>query len=254
MRKVNTKRRFSLDDQGYLVNKANPATNEKYRYHGDDLKDDRDGRYYLLYRRLRKLVSRLFVNNRSREEYNCGEYTLLEAILCTVKASQFHTTQPMVAIQHPFRGKLERKKGGMQDFTSIALFANDLKSLLRELYGDIKSDALEDVLRATRAIAESALPSLRQEYYDADAIDYINGIGLPKGYGLSGSDHGKAAMAADALAIRAIQVMANPDAYCRYTNQFVKALDKYWPKLGGWDRRRNGSSSNVDDDKVYYQV
>jgi hypothetical protein len=108
------------------------------------------------------------------------------------------------------------------------------------LYGDIKSDALDDVLRAAGAIAESALPSLRQEDYDADAIDYVGGIGLPKGYGLSGSDHGAASMAAESLAIRAMQVTANPRAYCRYTNKFVKALDKYWPRLGGWDRRRKG--------------
>jgi hypothetical protein len=160
----------------------------------------------------------------------------------------------MVAVQHPFCGKLNRKKKGMQQFTSIALFANDLECLLRELYGDIKSDALDDVLRATRTISESALPNLRQEDYDADAIDYGVGIGLPKGYGLSGSDHGKASMAAETLAIRAMQVTANPDAYCRYTNEFGKALDKYWPKLGGWDRRRGDSSSNVDDEKVYYQI
>ncbi len=97
MRTLNTKRRFSLDDKGYLVDKANPANNGKYRYYGDDLKDERDVRHYLLYRRLRKLVSGLFIQSRSKE-YNGYEYTLLEAILCTVKASQFHTTDPMVAI------------------------------------------------------------------------------------------------------------------------------------------------------------
>jgi hypothetical protein len=254
MGKINAKRRFSLDDKGYLADKANPANDGKYRYYGNDLKDDSDARYYLLYRRLGKLVSRLFANNRSREQYNCGDCTLLEAILCTVKASQFHTTHPMVAVQHQFRGKLNRKREGMQHFTSIALFANDVECLLRELYGDIKSEALNDVLRATRAIVECALPCLQEEDYHADVIDYVAGIGRREGYAPSGSDHGKAAMAADALAIRAMQVTADPGAYCRYTNEFVEALDKYWPKLGGWDRRRNGSSSNVDDEKVYYEV
>ncbi len=145
-------------------------------------------------------------------------------------------------------------KEGMQHVTSIALFANDVECLLRELYGDVKSDALNDVLRAIRAMVECALPSLRKEDYHADAIDYVVGIGLPEGYGLSGSDHDKAAIAADALTIRAMQVTADPGAYCRYTNKFVRALDKDWPTLGGWDRRRNGSRSNVDDEKVYYQV
>ena len=58
---------------------------------------------------------------------------------------------------------------------------------------------------------------------------YVVGIGLRKGYGLSGYDHCKASMAADALAIRAMQVAASPDTYCRYTNELVKSLDKYWP-------------------------
>jgi hypothetical protein len=47
-------------------------------------------------------------------------------------------------------------------------------------------------------------------------------------------------------------VSTNPDAYCRYTKRFVKALDKYWPSLGGWDRSRKDSRSNLDKEKVYF--
>ena len=134
MRKINTKRRFSVDEKGYLVDKANAANNGKYRYCSNYLKDDRDARYYLLYRRLWKPVSGLFVKSRSRE-YN--GHSLHTAILHIIAASHLHTTHPMVAVQHQFRGKLHRKKKGMQDVTSIAFFLFFLVLLLWDLYFDI---------------------------------------------------------------------------------------------------------------------
>jgi hypothetical protein len=75
--------------------------------------------------------------------------------------------------------------------------------------------------------------------------DYLVGFDRAEGYNLIDEDHQKARIAADALAIRAMQVSAKPDAYCRYTCKFVEALDKEWPHLGGWERCRRGLNSNV---------
>jgi hypothetical protein len=250
-------RRFSLDDKGYLVDKANPAKNGKYKYKGS-LDDDRNVRNDLLRERLDDLVSGLFVNNRAKNRK--GKQALCDMILGVIGASHLNTLAPAVAVQRPFDGKRKRKreKKWMFGFISISLFIDDAEQLLRELYGEFDRNALGELVSAITTIVveftKYVRPDLNKERDDADDIDYRVGISRPKGYNYSSSDHARAVMAADAIAIRAMQVSVNPDAYCRYTKQFVKALDKYWPKLGGWDRRRNGSSSNVDDEKVYYQV
>jgi hypothetical protein len=85
---------------------------------------------------------------------------------------------------------------------------------------------------------KSNFPSgtLQIRVFSAESIDYRVGIGRPEGYGISSSQHGAASMAAMVLAVRTLQVASNPTANCFYTMKFVKALNKYWPKLGGFDR------------------
>ena len=57
---------------------------------------------------------------------------------------------------------------------------------------------------------------------------YVVGIGLPKGCGLFGYDHCKASQPMPLLC-ELCQLRPDPDTYCRYTNELVKSLDKYWP-------------------------
>jgi hypothetical protein len=208
-------------------------------------------RRYILARRLDCLVPKLIVGSKARQVRR----SLVGMLLAAIEASQLNILDPSLPIDHPFKGKLRRKQG-MQDYTSISLFIRDVERLLRELYGDLESDALDEVLRAIRVIVDEfaiyVRLDLHQESYYADAYDYANGIGLPEGYGLSSDHHQQAWIAEKALAIRAMQVSTNPDAYCRYTNRFAKALDKYWPSLGGWDRSRKDSRSNLDKEKVYF--
>jgi hypothetical protein len=244
-------RRFSLDDRGYIVDKANLADIRRYKYHGWPNASDKDIRRYILAIRLDRLVRKLIVG--SKAETDRGSLVLM--LRFAIEASQLNTLDPSFAIDRPFKGKLRRKEG-MRDYTSISLFVRDVERLLRELYGDLDSDALDELLFAIRVIVEEftgyVCLDVCREYRNADAYDYARGIGVPEGYCVSSDQHEQAWIAEKALAIRAMQVSTNPDAYCRYTNRFVKALDKYWPNLGGWDRSRKDSSSNLDKEKVYF--
>ena len=136
----------------------------------------------------------------------------------------------------------------MQSFTSISLFVDDVERVLRDLYGDIDSDSLDDVLAAVRKIVEQfaryVCPDLKSEDEDARTIDVRMGINRPEEYGgVSGSEAGSAIMTREALAIRAMQVKAAPDAYCYYTVEFIEAVEKHWPDLIGRKRRRVESLS-----------
>ena len=128
--------------------------------------------------------------------------------------------------------------------------------MLRELYGDLDSEALEELLEAIRVIVVEFVaylkPDLHREYCYADDYDYGNGISVPEGYCVSSSQHRDAWEAERALAIRAMQVSTNPGAYGRYTKRFVRALKKYWLDLGGWDRSRKDLRSKADKKKVHF--
>jgi hypothetical protein len=246
-------RRFSLDDRGYIVDKANLANSGRYKSHGCPNASDKDIRRYILAIRLDRLVRKLIVGSPARTVADRGSLVLM--LRFAIEASQLNTLDPSFAIDRPFKGKLRRKER-MRDYTSISLFVRDVERLLRELYGDLDSDALDELLFAITVIVEEftryVCLDLCTEYSNADAYDYGLGIGVPEGYSVSTDHHQQAWIAEKALAIRAMQVSTNPDAYCRYTNRFVKALDKYWPSLGGWDRSRKDSRSNLDKEKVYF--
>ena len=192
---------------------------------------------------LSKLASKLIV--KSYEDSN----HLFWMMFLTIKASQLNTSDCGLAAQHPFWGILGRKKIGICDITSISLFIDDVECLLREEYGDVDSAALDKLLSALRTIVLNftayVRPDLSGEYYDAVNVDYINGIGVPKGYGLSSSDHHSAEIAAHSLAIRSLRVSVTPDSYSSYTNEFIKTLKKSWPDIGG---------TNCSSEDDYYEL
>jgi hypothetical protein len=245
MRTIKASRRFGLDKNRCVIDKLNPENNGKAHCFENEPEDDAHLRTLLLYPRLCKPVSRLFVNKRPKD-FNEDKHSLECVIISTIKASHLNGADPLLSIQRPFDGKLKRRKEGIQSFTSISLFVDDVERVLRDLYGDIDSDDLDDLLAAVRGIvnqfARYVRPDLKSEDDDAETIDLRVGINRPKYYGgVSSSEARYAHMSAETLAIRAIQVKANPDAYCRYTIKFIEALDKYWPDLVGRKRRRKGS-------------
>jgi hypothetical protein len=110
------------------------------------------------------------------------------------------------------------------------------------LYGDFDRPELDTLLYAISQIVPKVMkfvrPDLAAEYLDASTIDYrcFPAEMRHEGEGVSGSEAGAAIKAAMDLAVRALQVSIDPKRYSLYTIKFVKALDKYWPKLGGLDR------------------
>jgi hypothetical protein len=77
--------------------------------------------------------------------------------------------------------------------------------LLRDIYGESDNEAIDRVRNAVFVIVEQFTKYLRKdlwrEHHDAQNIDYVCGIGLPEGYGLSGSDHWRARKSANDLAL-----------------------------------------------------
>jgi hypothetical protein len=136
------------------------------------------------------------------------------------------------SLQRSGSGELAAEKKGMQDFTSLSLFTDDVERLLRDLYGDSDGEAMDRIRRAVFVITAEFTQHLRkdlwEEHNNACAIDYMLGIGVPDGYGISGGDHRRANKASYDLAVRIRAVHSNPTAFSKYTIEFVKVLDEQW--------------------------
>jgi hypothetical protein len=119
---------------------------------------------------------------------------------------------------------------GWQASTSLSLFVDDVERLLRDLYGEADNEAINKVrstvFRITYTLAQHLRKDLWREQNQAADIDYVNGIGLPEGYGLCGSEHARANRAARDLALRARAVRENRTAFSKYTVRFVEVLEE----------------------------
>jgi len=236
--------RFSLCGEAYIVDKLNSANNGNGHYFRDEPADDMHLRECVLRRRLSNLVNNLITNNNRMSELPNGEQyqprcdensSLWWALFATIRASHLNTLPVEFAIQHRFNGDMKRNFIGWQHSTSLSLFVDDVERLLRDLYGEADIRALDRVRDAVFVIAEEFTRYIRkdlwQEHGDAQAIDYVRGIGLPEGCCLSGSDHAQANHATRDLALRARAVRANPSVFGKYTLDFLKVLEREWPSF-----------------------
>ena len=237
--------RFYLNEDNRIMDALNPANNEKAEWFEeyDHQRNEQRFRELLLWRHLGTLVHDLIINTNQKESHNGGEYqpvcqeanTIWCALHTTIIASHLNTLDVALSVQHKFDGKLKREKPGWQDVTSLSLFVDDVERLLRDLYGESDNQAIDRVRSAVfvivRGFAEHLRKDVEQEHRDAEDIDYANGIGVPEGYGISGSDHRKANKACHELAIRARAVRANPTAFSKYTLEFVNEVYATWPRL-----------------------
>jgi hypothetical protein len=169
----------------------------------------------LLWTRLADLVEGLIVNRNSLEVLPNGKtyqpyceerHSILRALYKAIKASHLNTLDVALSLQHKFDGQLRREKKGMQDYTSLSLFVDDVECLLRDLYGDCDQQGIDPLRRAVLAIVEEftkyVCKDLWEEHQSAQDIDYVFGIGLPDGWGISGSDHRRMLWAAAAAEAR----------------------------------------------------
>src|SRR5258708_22676997 len=126
-----SQRRFSIDNNSYVVDKAHPNQVKKFKYDDNPKDSDSEIRRCMLGQGIERLLPKLIVGS----EASSIRHHLGDMLLATLETSQLNSQDPLLAIQYPFKGKL-RSKGGMQDNTSISLFVRDVERLLRELYGD----------------------------------------------------------------------------------------------------------------------
>jgi hypothetical protein len=242
-----TGHRFVLNDQGEVIDQLNPNGPKGYCHDGG-----REDAVYLRMRvlmvRLGKLVRDLIVQpelpGQKYEAHNSQEHDLWHTLCAVITASRLNALGT-----ESLKKEIERShKDGLQAFTSLSLFCDDVERLLRDLYGDVESDALDALLRAVFVVAETFVRYVRkdlwQEHQDALDWDYIWGIGNPEGYGFSGSDHRRAMRAIDDLQLRARHVSDNPSAFSRYTLEFVKIIGE---KFKAHDDGRNTCNDEVDE-------
>jgi hypothetical protein len=154
------------------------------------------------------------------------------ALFETIAASHLNTFDPALSIRHKFDGKLKSQKKHTQDFTSLALFRDDVECLLRDLYGDVESEALNSILRAVfstvQQFAKIMRPDLWKEDNDAKSLDYIFGIGVPDGHGTGSSDYHRGMAAKFDLIFRAYEVGRAPSAFSEYTVKFANWFREQW--------------------------
>src|SRR5262249_49105629 len=104
--------------------------------------------------------------------------------------------------------------------------------LLRDLYGDFESEALDSVVLAVFQIVQQfaryVRPELWKEHDDAEDLDYMFGIGVPEGCGISGSEFGRGMAAKFSLIHRVREVNANLSTVSEYTSEFAKLFAERW--------------------------
>ena len=233
--------RFALDEKRYIIDAVNVANSGKGYCHEGDPEDDKYLRERVLMVRLGEMLKKLIINLRpmkklpSGEEYephNEESSDIWWAIVDTINASHLNTFDPALSIQHKFNGKLNRLYKHTQDFTSLALFRNDFECLMRDLYGDVESEALDSLVLAVFRIVQQFVkyvrPDLSKEHRDAENLDYMLGIGVPDGYGINGSDWRRGMAAKFYLILRVYEVQQEPSAFSDYTIDFANRFSQEW--------------------------
>src|SRR5262249_9942988 len=233
--------RFALDEKRYVMDAVNPANSGKGYCHEGNPEDDKYLRERVLMVRFGEMLDRLIINLRPMQKLPSGEEYKPEneescaicwATLDTIRASHLNTFDSVLSIQHKFDGNLRCQKKHTQHFTSLALFRDDVECLLRDLYGDVESDALDSVLRAVFRIVEQfakfVRPDLSKEHRDAENLDYMLGVGVPDGYGINGSDWRRGMAAKAGLIHRVREGQAKPSTFSWHTIEVGKPFTQAW--------------------------
>jgi len=233
--------RFALDEKRNVIDAVNVANSGKAYCHEGDPEDDGHLRECILMIHLRKMIDKLIINLRPMQKLPSGEeykpdneesFAIWWAMLNTIRASHLNTFDSALSIQHKFDGKLRREKKNTQDFTSLALFRDDVECLLRDLYGDVESDALDSIVWAVFRIVEGftkyVRPDLWKEHQDAKDLDFMLGIGVPEGYGIGGSECRRGMAARFYLILRVYEVQQEPSAFSDYTIDFANRFSQQW--------------------------
>jgi hypothetical protein len=181
---------------------------------------------------LERLIPELARGNGRKRERKAFSNQLGSLFFSIIQASQLNRHDVRLSLKNNFRGKLRHRKTELQEFTSIALFMDDVERLLRDMYGDINSDALTDLVWAmtsmTRALSCHLLPDLEAEHEAACCADMGAGRALLPEERVTTRMVRDGIEAAEILIGRVRTVLSAQSEYGRYTVGFANALNKYW--------------------------
>ena len=258
-------RRFFLNDEGNIVDKLNPARDPVYNPVACDPDDEPSLRERVLFKRLYNLVDDLIINPQPEftshdgaqyKPYNEEAGSIMSAIYYAILASILNTQNPALSFENRFDGNLKRNKEGLNEYTSIAFFRDDVERLLRDLYGDVDSRGLDLALSAVAQITYEFTKFVRkdlwQEEADAWNWDFLFGIGVPDGCGIGGSDHRRGHFSLSRLKDRALELRKNPSAFSKYTIEFANHFLSEYPieRIPSLDHPCPGRPDHLEDDDI----
>jgi hypothetical protein len=269
-----TNQRFALDSEEYVVDTTN-SNPKVHRYAVYDA-SEKSLREAVLIRRVSEFVDKLLVNNRPFEVLPSGEryrpsnpenFSLISMIYHAVTASHLNTRDVALSLKYKFDGTLHRPDLGWQDTTSISLFIKDVECLLRNLYGDFDDDdVIGSIKDAILVIVEEFLRFTRNdlwlEHKSAVSIDFVCGIGVPEGMGISSGDHRIANEGVAYLFNRVREFGEKPDTFSQYSAQFLKSLEEHPTIFNAMnesgtcrdERTRGGKTKNSKPLKTFLKV
>jgi hypothetical protein len=228
---MNTIQRFILDHQHGIVDVLNPTWRNGDCYMQPETQTHLRERVLLV--QLGHLVDDLAnlqpemtdARGQTYRPFDHGCHSIWMALYSMIQATHINALDPAFSVQNRFDGKLTRSKKGLQAFTSLSLFRNDVERLLRDLYGDVKGEALDPIMYSVFIIVQELTKHVRtdlwREHEDAASWDYIWGIGVPEGYGISSGQNQRGLDAAENLRLRACSVNEDPSSFSKYTVEFA---------------------------------
>ena len=233
--------RFALDEKRYVIDAVNVANSGKGYCHEGEPEDDKYLRERVFMNRLDGMIEKLIINLRPMQKLPSGEeykpfneetFPIKSVVLNTIRASHLNTFDPTMSVQHKFDGKLRRQKERTQDFTSLSLFRDEFECLLRDLYGDVESEALVSIVWAVFRIVQEFTYYVRRdlwkEHDDAWDLDYILGIAMPERYSCNRHEWRRGMVAKHDLMLRVCEVRENPSAFSPYTVEFAARFAEEW--------------------------
>src|SRR5215831_5544323 len=151
--------RFVLDDKRNVIDVLNPTGRKSYCHEGAP-ETQIDLRDRILLVRLGDIVDDLIERQPESVDrfgikyrpHHPARHSIWTALYSLIRATHLFALDPAVALDKRFSGELNRKKVGLQSFTSLALFTDDVERLLRDLYGDV--EGLDKIVRAVLVLAE----------------------------------------------------------------------------------------------------
>jgi hypothetical protein len=242
---MNTNIRFTIDENGFVIDSINPTNSGRWQPAQDNSDADKDLRDCILLNRLWPMTGKFIANLRpfyKNQPTDNQRSSLYLIVIKTIRTSHLNTFDPLISVQQKFDGRLKDQKEGLQDFTSIALFCDDVERLLRDLYGDIEDNALVGLKKTVVSLVEEftqyACIDIWKEHNCAVVADRgLWGIGLPEGYGINGGMWRRGMQAYRDLGARIREVRANRNAFGPYTIESADLLVEEWPRLTEVDEK-----------------